>query len=320
MTKYKTRLIFMLSILTLAVMGCSDDDDSTGTGAGQPLVLQGQAYTFNSDEGTVWHNAQEIGVFLTETGQENVCGDYANLKYYADNRNSYGYFVPNGDPVYLGEGQTVDVKAYYPYKDISSLTRATGKYIYTIDLSNQKIAKPDAFLYADNAKSVSRVNYKASLELRPVLSMVKMTLVPGADITENRMRKMNIRLKGMPATAQFDLLRGDFLEAPRPGGDVKIALNKTNDLTVSVVMFPEEISENATLEVTIPAEGDKEEKTMNWSLNNVIQSMAKNTQYFVMTKISENGVTGELTGQSLIYIQDWGHSDDVNGSANQDKK
>ena len=121
----------MLPILTLSVMGCSDDDDGTWQDSGQPLVLQGQAYTFNSEEGAVWHNAQEIGVFLTETGQETVCGDYANLKFYADNRNSFGYFVPSGDPVYLNGEQTVDIKAYYPYKDISLLTQGTH-YIYNI--------------------------------------------------------------------------------------------------------------------------------------------------------------------------------------------
>lgn len=308
----------MFPILTLSVMGCSDDDDGTWQDSGKPLVLQGQAYTFNSEEGAVWHNAQEIGVFLTETGQETVCGDYANLKFYADNRNSFGYFVPSGDPVYLNGEQAVDIKAYYPYKDISLLTQGTH-YIYNIDLSNQKTAKPDAFLYADNAKSVSKTNYKANLELRPVLSMMKLTLMPGADITEDIIKKMTIRLKGMPTTALFDLMKGDFLEGPTPQSNVKTDLSINSDFTVSIVMLPDEMSKYATIEVTIPAEGNIEEKTMSWSLNNAVQLMEKNTQYFVMLKIGNNGVTGELTGQSLIYIQDWGHSDDVNGDARQNK-
>lgn len=317
--KCKIRLMLMLSVLTFSVTGCSDNDqdDNTQQAADRPLVLQGQAYTFNTEEGTVWHNAQEIGVFLTETGQETVCGDYANLKFYADNRNSYGYFVPNGDPIYLDEEQTVDIKAYYPYKIFSS--RAQDTYYYTVDLSNQKTAKPDGFLYADNAKGVSRVNYKANLELRPVLSLVKLTLVPGADITEDRMKKMTARLKGMKATAQFDLLKGEFLKTAGAGNDVKIALNVKSDLTISIVMFPEEMSEHATLEVTLPAEGDKEELTMSWSLNNAVQSMEQNVQYDVLVKLADNGMTGELIGKSFIYIQDWGHSDDVNGDANQDK-
>lgn len=198
------------------------------------------------------------------------------------------------------------------------LTQGTH-YIYNIDLSNQKTAKPDAFLYADNAKSVSKTNYKANLELRPVLSMMKLTLVPGADITEDIIKKMTIRLKGMPTTALFDLLKGDFMEGPTQQSNVKTDLSINSDLTVSIVMLPDEMSKYATIEVTIPAEGNIEEKTMSWSLNNAVQLMEKNTQYFVMLKIGNNGVTGELTGQSLIYIQDWGHSDDVNGDARQNK-
>lgn len=73
------------------------------------------------------------------------------------------------------------------------------------------------------------------------------------------------------------------------------------------------------MEVTIPAEGNEKEIITSWSLNNVISEIEENTQYFILAKISAEGITGELTGKSLIYIQDWNTDEDINGNANPDK-
>lgn len=317
MIRFKTLSLLLLIIITSFISG-GCNDENTIQPKPQPLVLQGQAYTFDSENGTIWNGAQEIGVFLIDFDKKTIIEEYANLKYFADNRTSSGYFVPEGEPVYLKEQQKVNAIAYYPYKDINTLTNNSGsQYLYRLDLSNQKNLKPDAFLYADNAKELSSTNYKATLELRPVLSMVKLTFTQSAGISEDRLKKMTLKLKGMPSKADFDLLLGDFISTTKE--DNEIVIDVKDDLTAKIILYPSALAENTTLEVTIPAEGNEKEIITSWSLNNVISEVEENTQYFILAKISAEGITGELTGKSLIYIQDWNTDEDINGNANPDK-
>lgn len=318
MIRFKTLSLLLLIIITSLISGGCNDENTT-LPKPQPLVLQGQAYTFDSESGTTWNGAQEIGVFLIDFDKKTIIEEYTNLKYFADNRTSSGYFVPEGEPVYLKEQQKVNAIAYYPYKDINTLTSNSGsQYLYRLDLSNQKNLKPDAFLYADNAKELSSTNYKATLELRPVLSMVKLTFTQSAGISENRLKKMTLKLKGMSAKADFDLLAGDFISATIKENN-EIVIDVKDDLTANIILFPSVLAENATLEITLPAEEDEEEIITSWSLNNVISNVEENTQYFVLAKVSEDGITGELTGKSLIYIQDWNKDEDIDGNASPNK-
>lgn len=325
MEKLKTYLLLFMLATASALAGCSDDDDAAPSGV-QPLIIQGQAYSFNSETGTTWHGAQEVGVFLLNAADQSLPEKYANMKYRADNRLSSGYFVPDAEPVYLADGETVDAIAYHPYKSSGDLfADATSQYLYPVDLSNQKGLKPDAFVYANNARGLTNRNYKARMELRPVLSMVKFTLVQGADVSEERLKKMALRLKGMPSKAQFDLLQGSFLSVPVSRNDAAatdegIVIDVASDLTASAVIFAAEMAENATLEIILPAEGDKEELKMSWSLNSVIAEVEANTQYFVRAKISEEGVSAELTGQSQIYIVDWQEDDEVGDYISPDRQ
>lgn len=257
MIRFKTLSLLLLIIITSFISG-GCNDENTIQPKPQPLVLQGQAYTFDSENGTIWNGAQEIGVFLIDFDKKTIIEEYANLKYFADNRTSSGYFVPEGEPVYLKEQQKVNAIAYYPYKDINTLTNNSGsQYLYRLDLSNQKNLKPDAFLYADNAKELSSTNYKATLELRPVLSMVKLTFTQSAGISEDRLKKMTLKLKGMPSKADFDLLLGDFISTTKE--DNEIVIDVKDDLTANIILYPSALAENTTLEVTIPAEGNEKE-------------------------------------------------------------
>lgn len=318
MIQPKTLSLLLLFIISAFISG-GCNDENTAQPKPQPLVLQGQAYTFDSENGTTWNGAQEIGVFLIDSDKKTIIEEYANLKYFADNRTATGYFVPDGEPVYLKEQQKVNVIAYYPYKDTNTLTSNSGsQYLYRIDLSNQKNLKPDAFLYANNAKELSNTNYKATLELRPVLSMVKLTFTQSSGISEERLKNMTLKLTGMISKADFDLLSGEFISTFQKQ-EHEITIDVKNDLTANIILYPSELSQNATLEIVLPADDDNEEITMTWSLNNVISEMEENTQYFILAKISEKGITGELTGKSLIYIQDWNKDEDINGNANPEK-
>lgn len=319
MTKRKTySLVLLFTIISFMLGSCSKEDVSS-LSEPQPLVLQGQIYSFDSEEGTIWNGEQKIGVFLIDSEEKTLLDEYVNLKYFADNRNASGYFVPEGEPVYLEEQQKVNAIAYYPYEDTDILTcRTSSQYLYQMDLSDQKNLKPDAFLYADNVSELSNVNYKATLELRPVLSMVKITFTQVSGLSEERLKKMTLKLKGMPLKADFDLLGGEFIPALSKENN-QISIDVKDDLTTNILLYPSELSQNATLEITLPADADHEAVTMTWSLNNAVSSVEENTQYFVLAKVSEEEITGELTGESLIYIQDWNTDADVNGSVTQDE-
>lgn len=342
MTKSKTSTLALL-ITIISFMSGSCSNEETSLSAPQPLVLQGQVYTFDSEDGTIWNGAQEIGVFFIDADKKTLIDEYVNLKYFADNRNTTGYFVPEGEPIYLKDSQMVNAIAYYPYKETDELTGYSAtQYLYQLDLSNQKNLKPDVFLYAYNATELSNTNYKATLELRPILSMVKLTFIESAGMSEERLKNMSLKLKGMPLKADFDILTGEFVSNLQQRGmaskattdlldgdnnsdsqdenddegnnDIDIDVN--DNLTVNIILFPSELSQNATLELALPADDNSEAITMSWSLNSVISEMKENTEYTVIAKVSEEGITGELTGESLIYIQDWNKDEEVNGSAN----
>lgn len=70
MIRFKTLSLLLLIIITSFISG-GCNDENTIQPKPQPLVLQGQAYTFDSENGTIWNGAQEIGVFLIDFDKKN---------------------------------------------------------------------------------------------------------------------------------------------------------------------------------------------------------------------------------------------------------
>lgn len=314
--------VFFYTLLVLIILpfySCSDNEEDRSEPKEKPVVLIGEAFSFDSESGQTWNSSQKVGVFMVEAGTTNIIKNYSNREYLADNRSYNGYLVPaNNEVMYLPEdGTKVDIIAYYPYRENEALTRAEGDiYHYTLDISDQSKAKADAFLYSQNAKELNKDNQKATVQLKPILSKMKMNFAPSTDMKEEDLKKVSAKLTNMSTIASFDLLNGAISFPSQSEDDKEIKLKKLGDGSQAEgIVFPGTVTENTQLELSIPISETGETKTLTWNLNEGITSLEGNIQYDMLVEVGANSIKATVTNKSPIYIQDWNNDETVDGNA-----
>lgn len=314
--------VFFYTLLVLIILpfySCSDNEEDRSEPKEKPVVLIGEAFSFDSESGQTWNSSQKVGVFMVEAGTTNIIKNYSNREYLADNRSYNGYLVPaNNEVMYLPEdGTKVDIIAYYPYKENEALTRAEGDiYHYTLDISDQSKTKADAFLYSQNAKELNKDNQKATVQLKPILSKMKMNFAPSTDMKEEDLKKVSAKLTNMSTIASFDLLNGAISFPSQSEDDKEIKLKRLGDGSQAEgIVFPGTVTENTQLELSIPISETGETKTLTWNLNEGITSLEGNIQYDMLVEVGANSIKATVTNKSLIYIQDWNNDETVDGNA-----
>ena len=338
MTTYKNLLSYLLCICIPLHMltACSDsgNGDEGNTPARQPVVLSGKVYTMDAEDGTVLRSGEKFGVFMLETGTDQPVDGYANVLHTADNYASTGYLIPAGEkPMYYPEdGRQVDIVAYFPYEeDITSAamnlkaeSRADDHsgYIYTLNLKDQKKAKVDDFLHAPQERKHSQTNVKVNLSLKPVVARFKMVLEPGADMTVEKISKLQAHLSNLPTIAYFDLVHGTFLELHEKE---HIEMKKTTDkesgsVTITALTFPGAVEDEVELVLKDPDDAASE-MHLSIPLNEVVEHAEENTEYQVRAKVTPDGIEAELVGAFPIYVEDWQNdgsiSDDMTYNATE---
>ena len=314
--------VFFYTLLVLIILpfySCSDNEEDRSEPKEKPVVLIGEAFSFDSESGQTWNSSQKVGVFMVEAGTTNIIKNYSNREYLADNRSYNGYLVPaNNEVMYLPEdGTKVDIIAYYPYKENEALTRAEGDiYHYTLDISDQSKTKADAFLYSQNAKELNKDNQKATVQLKPILSKMKMNFAPSTDMKEEDLKKVSAKLTNMSTIASFDLLNGAISFPSQSEDDKEIKLKRLGDGSQAEgIVFPGTVTENTQLELSIPISETGETKTLTWNLNEGITSLEGNIQYDMLVEVGANSIKATVTNKSPIYIQDWNNDETVDGNA-----
>lgn len=292
------RYLWVALTLLAAATSCSDSNDEDTPDNRTPVVLKALNYTFGASEGDVWKNGETFGVFMLKQGTTQVVDNYANLRYTADNYSATGYLIPEGDPMYYPtDGTTVDLIAYHPY---SADTRASGHQV-TFDLSDQQKLEADDFIYSSEGKSLSMNSGSYELQLKPVLSRIVMNLMPGNGISEKELETVRLTLKGVHATATFDLLEGTFLTT---GETREVTFRQTDNNSHQAVLFPGDITAGMTLTASFTRENGST-LTLETPLNHSLSQTNENVEYEIALKVTPEGLDSELESASYIYILDW---------------
>lgn len=298
---YNRLLTSMLVCLFLS--SCKEDEEVKEPQLA-PVVLKASIYGFEAEEGEIWRSGQEFGVFMLQAGTEQPVDGHANELYTADNYSATGYLVPSGEPMYYpADGTQVDIVAYYPYEANPIVSRASSGYAVELDLSNQKEVKADDFIHSNEGKSLHAGSGVCELHLHPVLSKIVIDLMPGAGISEDQLKKMNVSLQHMHTTGVFDLLHGVFLSLEEVK-NVPMVQASGSDGHREAVVFPGEVPEQMAIAVEVEnAEG--ETVAFEVPVSEVIPHAEKNTQYEVGLKVTPEGLEATLVSTSPIYILDW---------------
>lgn len=309
-TMKKKRLFrYWLSVLMVLIpfSSCKDnEDDSPRT---SPVVLKAGIYEFDSAESTIWKAGEKFGVFMVKTGTEEVVSNYANTLYTADDYSATGYLIPTGEPMYYpADGSKVDIRAYHPYSPNLSKTRsAIEEYVIPLDLSDQKRVKADALIYSRDGEGLGSGSGSHELQLKPVLSRIMLDLVPGAGITENRLKEAKVHIRRIHTNGMFDLLKGKFTSLT---AEKEVETKKRSETGQrEAVLFPGEIGQKTTVAVALETEGGNI-RCLEAPLSEATVRMEENMQYEMMLKVMPDKLELTLIRTSSIHILDWQDDDD----------
>ena len=299
---YYVLLQGMLAVCLLS--SCKEDKEETIAPQQIPVVLKASIYELEATEGTVWRGGQEFGVFMLKAGTDQPVGTYANCLYTADNYSSTGYLIPEDEkPMYYpADGSKVDIVAYYPYEANLTVSRASG-YTVEFDLSDQKKVKADDFIHSKEGQGLHGGSGSYELQLRPVLSKIRLDLMPGSGMSEEQLKQLKVSLKEMPTTGVFDLVHGVFLSLDEKK-DMEMVKSSTHTTGREMVVFPGQMEESLTLRVELEDE-DGNDKEWEIPLKDVISHAEGNTQYEVGLKVNPESLEATLVSTTPIYILDW---------------
>lgn len=329
--KSKILIPLLFCLLAAASSACSEKEEGQQT-ARQPVILNGEVFSIGSEVGSVWSGGQAVGVYMLKSGTQEIVGNYANVKYLADNRGATGYLVPADNvPMYLPEdGSTVDIRAYYPYSaDVTAANTRAGKP-HTLEVTVDAKTKPDGFLYSQNGSGLGTEHTRTTLQLASILAAVKINFICSVEGAYS----ISALLRNMPNQGTFDLIEGRFTQYNSSGNnELPMTGNKTQNtgnvsFGMQAIVLPGQINEGAELAVAVcNQQGDTIKKYTPVELHQVLdlqeQQMPGNTQFDVAAQLTENdNIETQLVGTSSICILNWtgGDEDPEGGIARPDSK
>lgn len=329
--KRKILIPLLLCLLAAASSACSEKEEVQQT-APQPVILNGEVFSIGSEVGTVWSGGQAVGVYMLKSGTQEIVGNYANVKYLADNRGATGYLVPADNvPMYLPEdGSTVDIRAYYPYSaDVTAADTRAGKP-HTLAVTVNENTKPDGFLYSQSGSSLGFGQTSTTLRLASILAAIKINFICSVEGAYS----ISALLRNMPNRGTFDLIEGRFTQYSSSGNnELPMTGNKTQNtgnvsFSMQAILLPGLLDEGAQLAVAVcNQQGDTIKKYTPVELHQVLdlqeQQMPGNTQFDVAAQLTENSeIETQLVATSSICILNWtgGNEEAEGGIARPDRK
>lgn len=304
--------------LLMVVSACSDSQESPQE-APQPVVLKGEIFTFGSEMPVLWSGGQAVGVYMLKSGQDEVAGEYANVKYLADNRGTTGYLVPADNvPIYLPQdGSKVDFRVYYPY-DAQVVTRGSSA-IHATQVSIDSHTSPDAFLYSNNSQGVDKAHSQTTIQIKSMLSVIQIDFHCDVDGAAS----LSASINGMATEASFDLINGVFTQrVTKPDGTLTMQGTRSEEngqmlFTMSATILSGEVETNAALQVTLKDSSGQVIKEYNpIDVTKVMEldeeeKAEENSRYEVEAQLGESEeITTQLKAKTSIFILNWTGNDE----------
>ena len=326
---YKYIFSIPLSFMLLGMQSCSDDKTEDENGP-CPVILKAEVFTADKDAGTIWSGGQNIGVYMLKSGTREVIGDYANLKFLADNRGSTGYLVPadNVPAYYPTDGTEVDFRVYYPYNE-NVQTRTLGLHQTEVVINNT--TKPDALLYSDNCRGKNGSD-RPTVQIKSMLSLIKMEL--HSDMKDAA--SVTATIRNTATRAIFDIMEGKFVgRTVEAGNPIQLTANKQTGTSgdifhLQATLLSGIMEADAVIEIAVKDKSGNIIKSYKPApLRKVLdlgeeQIAEENTQYAIDVQLNGNSenITTQLAAKTQIVILKWNGNDDdaTGGIARPEKK
>jgi len=248
----KNHYITTLLLSLVALSSCSDEREGitlTGNAATfTPLISGLEPAAGSRASGGDWQVNDRVGVFMLASGDDTFPALADNREYFATASGGNTALLPasSGQTIYYPmDDSGVTFMAYYPYT--SSLGDDETNPVYAVDLTDQSSLEDLDLLYHKGTAVYSNALPNATLNFEHQLVKVEISVVRGTGI-DTPLTNMAIKLKGMSATADFELATGKLANEGDAADIVPGTLTATADEAYyAAVLLPQDAVEGRTV-------------------------------------------------------------------------
>ena len=244
--------------VSLAFTACSDDESGKAHRAYNPIEILGTINDATDVQntravGSNWGVDDRIGVTVDGPTSGNAVDTYINIQYRKDNGNAFR--VVNEGSVdnnirLKGDG-AYTLAAYYPYQgENGTLPGEEGvitKKISGADQSADKQPQID-FLFAEATEVYADSPVTFNFTHRMAKIILRFAAKNGATLND-----MTVHLKSLQLEGTFDVNTGEAVakEGATPDSELTVDVAKPSEgeMNVSIILFPQEMTESVLLEV-----------------------------------------------------------------------
>lgn len=278
----RRRIFFLYSVFScalLSVFSCLDDSGNLiAQDTSEVITFEGFTKDTNTQNDGIksqWDLGDEIGVFMLESNTQILVDKALNIPYKS---NSQGIFTASGKALYYpNKGKSVDFIAYYPY------TNNLIGNIYKVKLEDQN--KNIDLLYSNNAKAKTINKTPVDMRFTHRLSKLTMNIEVGEGLNQNDLKGLKVSFKGVPSTADFDLLSDKIYNL---SGYLEFSPKTLKlDKSYSAILIPQDKNLESKVAFDLVGKG-----RFVWDLANLI--FEKGSHYIYTIKINKKGISFSL--------------------------
>lgn len=258
---------------------------------------------------TSWENGDRVGI---------TCGsDQVNVEYQYSPDNSGLFNAVNGttEDIWVLGTQTYDVSAYYPFTGTSgeeplAVEVNTGTEVQTNKEARQQID----FLYATGTATSQQPNVQ--LSFHHVMSRIKLTFIPGEDVTLSDITCYLIGLKQVgtfnPVTGVAEVSADETVVAEDIIWDGDRKVGASENYTVEAILLPQTVSERVWIQAGMS--GNYYEATFTnltelrpgYSYNYTVEVNKYEDNEYTLRITEATEIVGWTTGDEAKYSPDAG--------------
>ncbi len=231
------KILYILAVAGVLFSSCSKDG-SMPTRSDNALTISSSIATRAS--GTEWDDNDQIGVFASQGAE--VYGD--NVLYSTPTGGASVHFTASAEPIYYPHTGVLDIVAYYPYVESTTLTA------YAVDVTEQ--SKPEDIDLLSAKISSQKSSMALNMDFHHRLSQVSITLKAGEGLTTADLAGTTVSVSGVVATASYDL-QSDHITLGSAKED--ISLNVTADGTQATGIVIPQSATDVSLLFDVPSYG-----------------------------------------------------------------
>lgn len=245
-----------------------------------------------------WAIGDRIGVFMIRASSPladtSIVEQALNSCYVSSDSSRQASFVANtpAQSIYFPvNGSAVDFYAYYPYQ---ANLGTGGDYNYPIDVrvqSEQSVLDLMTATALNKSKRTSIVN----LNFRHKLTKMKLTIVPGAGLTQTDLQGLEVKVIGLPTKASL-CVGIDTINQRRDVGDIVAKTANSGRLSEAIL-----IPCPATAGAKVAFKLQQTSEVFYWDISGMPLQSGKKYEYTVTlsrTGANINGVISDWIGSS----------------------